>query len=163
MINLTKDEIKAITTVPAVLQQYGVDVKRGRCKAICHDTRIQKAMNAKVTDEFYYCFVCQKSMDIFEVTMHLNHCNFRTAFELLGGTEKPSYRATVLANKAKREREQRIVEERKKKAELERIATLITAYRNIIHEENRMSELYAYCYNKLQYQLYLLESVAEKR
>ena len=102
-------------------------------------------------------------MNIFDITMHLNHCGFRTAFELLGGTEKPSYRATVLANKAKREREQRIVEERKKKAELERIATLITAYRNIIYEENRMSELYAYCYNKLQYQLYLLESMAEKR
>ena len=160
MSNLTKDEIKAITKVPEVLQRYGIQVKRGRCKAICHDG---DNFTAKVSDDLYFCFKCNRQMDIFDITMHLNHCDFRTAFELLGGTEKPSFKATILANKAKREREQRIAREREIKAEIERISMLITAYRNIIHEENRMSELYSYCYNKLQYQLYLLESITEKR
>jgi len=151
---MTKDEVKAITTVPEVLRRYGIEVKRGRCKGICHEG---KGLNVKISDSLYYCYVCGKGMDIFDLTMHLNHCDFRTAFELLGGTDKPSFRATVLADRAKKEREQRIVAENKKKAELRRITTLITAYRNVMIEENRMSELYAYCYAKCQYQIYLLE------
>ena len=157
---MTKDEIKAIITVPQVLQQYGIEVKRGRCKGFCHDG---KDLNVKVSDGLYYCYVCNRSMDIFDITMELNHCDFRTAFELLGGTEKPSFTTTIKANKARKEREQRVARERKKKAELRQITSYITAYRNIIAEENRMSDLYVYCYNKLQYQLYLLELQTEKR
>lgn len=157
---MTKDEIKAITTVPEVLQRYGIQVKRGRCKAICHDGN---NLTAKASDNLYFCFKCNKQMDIFDITMHFNHCDFRTAFELLGGIEKPSFKATILASKARKEQEQRVARENKKKAELGQITTLITAYRDIIREENRISDLCAYCYNKLQYQLYLLESMTEKR
>ena len=160
MNNLTKEEIKAITTVQEVLQRFGVEVKRGRCRGFCHGG---KDLNVKVSDGFYFCYVCNKGMDIFDITMELNHCDFHTAFELLGGTEKPSFTTTIKANKARREREQRVLKERRNKAELGQITSYITAYRNIMQEENRMSELYAYCYNKLQYQLYLLELQTEKR
>lgn len=155
---MTKDEIKAITTVPDVLRRYGTEVKRGRCKPICHST---SGYNAKVTDGLYYCFVCNRTMDIFDITMELNHCDFRTAFELLGGSEKPSFKATILADKARREREQRLADELNKKARMSHISNLITAYRSIMEEENRMSDLYAYCLHKCQYQIYLLEFYTE--
>jgi DNA primase len=163
VVGLTKGEyktrieqIKITTTVPDVLRSYGVDVKRGRCKAICHDGY---NYTAKVTNETYYCFKCNESMDIFDITMHFNHCDFNTAFELLGGAEKPSFTTWVKANKAKRERDQRIAEEMKKKAQMRKIHRLITAYRIILGTELPMSDLYVYCYNKLQYQIYLLENL----
>jgi hypothetical protein len=164
---LTKEEIeerkeilKATVSVPDVLNRYGVQVKRGRCKAICHDG---KNYTAKVSDELYYCFKCDQCMNIFDITMHFNNCDFWTAFELLGGTEKPSFTSVVKANKAKRERDQRIAKERKEKDSLKQIQMYITAYRNIIAEEEPFSELWCYCINKLQYQLYLHEYYTEKR
>lgn len=160
MNSLTRDEIKATTTVPQVLQQYGIEVKRGRCKGFCHDG---KDLNVKVTNDFYYCYVCGKGMDIFDITMELNHCDFRTAFELLGGTEKPSFRAIVKADKARKEREDIIAKESRERSVMANIRGFITAYRNIIASEIPFSDSYCYCQNKLQYQLYLLDLQIEKR
>lgn len=157
---MTKDEIKAITTVPEVLREYGIAIKRGRCRAICHD---DPNYTAKISDSLYYCFVCNKSMDVFDLAMHFNNCDFKTAFELLGGTEKPSFTATVKANLARKERGQRIARERENKAELRKIQNYITAYRNIIAKSEPLSFIWCYCQNKLQYQIYLLDYYNEKR
>lgn len=160
MIRLTKEEIKAVTTVPNVLRQYGVEVKRGRCKAICHHG---DNYTAKVSDELYYCFKCNKSMDIFDITMHFNQCDFKTAFELLGGFERPSFKAYLAANRAKNIQEQSRIQDEKNRAYLRKIRAYITAYRNLIAESEPLSDLWCYCYNKLQYQIYLLELHDEKR
>lgn len=167
MITLTKEELqerkeilKITTTVPDILKSYGVEIKRGRCRGICHEG---KDLNAKVTRDYLWCYVCNSSMDIFDLTMHFNHCDFWTAFELLGGTERPSFTAVVKANKAKRELEIRKALEAKNKADLRRIQRFITAYRNIIATEEPFSYLWCYCQNKILYQLYLLELHTEKR
>lgn len=167
MSELTKEEIeerkeilKATISVSDILIWYGVQVKRGRCKAICHDG---KNYTAKVSDELYYCFKCDQGMDIFDITMHFNNCDFWTAFELLGGTEKPSFTTRVKANKAKRERNQRIAKEREEKAKLKQIQSMITACRGIIASSEPFSHIWCYCQNKLQYQIYLLEYYTEKR
>lgn len=155
-----KEALKATISVPDILIRYGVQIKRGRCKSICHQG---KNYTAKVSDELYYCFKCNQSMDIFDLVMHFENCSFWTAFEILGGTEKPSFTATVKANKAKRERKARIVREQKKKADLKRIQDYITVYRKLITESEPFSDLWCYCQNKIQYQLYLLEYYTEKR
>ena len=153
---MTKEEIKAITTVSQVLNRYGVEVKRGRCKAICHQG---DNYTAKISDDLYYCFKCNKGMDIFDITMHFNQCDFKTAMELLGGTEKPSFTTYTKANKAQKERERRTLQEYKKKAQIKQIQSYITAYRNIINESDPLSDAWCYCQNKIQYQIYLLESL----
>lgn len=155
-----KEIIKVNNKLPDVLHSYGVEIKRGRCRGICH---AGKDLNAKVTDDYLWCYVCNKSMDIFDIVMHFNSCDFWSAFELLGGTEKPSFTATVKANKAKREREQRVVKEQQKKAEIRQIQSFVRVYRDIIAEEEPLSDLWCYCQNKLQYQLYLLELKNEMR
>jgi hypothetical protein len=164
---LTKEEIEerkeillATVSVPEVLSRYGIPVKRNRCKGWCHNG---KDFNMKVFWNGCHCFVCGQSYNIFDITMHFNNCDFWTAFELLGGTEKPTFTAVVKANKAKREREARIALEYQVKAELNKIQMLITAYRNIIASESPFSDLWCYCQNKLQYQIYLLELQTEKR
>lgn len=156
-----KEAIRATTSVIDVLSRYGVQVKRGRCVPICHEPRIKKAQNAKVSDELYHCFPCNKSMDIFDITMHFNNCDFWTAFELLGGTKKPSFTAVRKAKSAKRERELRVMKDKAEKAELKRINIYISAYRNIIAEEEPFADLWCYAQNQLQLELYHLDNMME--
>lgn len=157
---MTKEEVKAMNTVPDVLMRYGVEVKRGRCKAICH---AGTHYTAKVSDELYYCFKCNKSMDVFDIVMHFSNCDFQTAFELLGGSDNPSFRAVRIAKTAKRIRQKRINKQQEIVRKLKQIHMYIDAYRNIIAEEEPFSDLWCYCQNKLQYQLYLLDYYTEMR
>lgn len=159
-IEQRKEYLKSTISAPNVLYKYGIKVSRNRCKGFCHDG---KDMNMKVFRDGCYCFVCNKSMDIFDITMHLNRCDFWTAFELLGGTEKPSFTATIKANKAKRERDLRIAKARKEKEELRWINAYITVYRNLIEQSEPLSDDWCYYMNKLQYQIYIQECVTEKR
>lgn len=159
-IEQRKEILKTTISVPDLLDRYGAKVKQGRCKAICHEG---KNYTAKVTRTFYYCFKCDIAMDIFDIIMHFNNCDFWTAFELLGGTEKPSFTATVKGNLARRERQARAVKERKKRVKLGEIQRFVTVYRNIIKESEPLSDIWCYCQNKLQYQLYLLDYYNEKR
>ena len=85
---MTKEEIderKQIlldtVSVPDILYRYGVSVRNGRCKAICHEGN---NYTVKVSHGLYYCFKCNRSMDIFDITMHFNNCDFWTAFEVIG-------------------------------------------------------------------------------
>lgn len=157
---MTKGEVKAMNTVPEVLMRYGIQVKRGRCKSICHEG---KNYTAKVSDELYHCFKCSKSMDVFDIVMYMDNCDFKTAFELLGGTDKPSFRTVRKAKTAKKERQAKVDKQQELKFKIREIGMCIDAYRNIIAEEKPFSELWCYCYNKLQYQLYLHEYYTEKR
>lgn len=149
-----------MNTVPEVLARYGVQVKRGRCKSICHDGR---KYTAKVSDDLYYCFKCSQAMDIFDIVMFMDNCDFRTAFELLGGADKPSFRTVRKAKVAKRNRQIKVSKKQKYDRELKQINMYIDAYRNIIAEESPFSDLWCYCQNKLQYQLYLHEYYTEMR
>ena len=149
-------------TVSDVLSRYGIQVKHGRCKAICHEG---KNYTAKVSQGLYYCFKCGQSMDIFDITKHFNYCDFWTAFELLGGTEQPSFTAIRKAKSALKERQDRIVKAQKEKAELRRIRAYITAYRELIKVSEPFSDLWCECQNQLQLELYHLEYMtqSEKR
>lgn len=167
MNNLNKEQIeerkeylRSTISVPDTLYRYGVQVIRNRSKGFCHDG---KDMNMKVFETGCKCFVCNKSFDIFDITMHFNNCDFWTAFELLGGTERLSFTAVVKANKAKRERENQKASELNLKIKLMQIRDQITAYRDIIAEAEPLTDIWSYCQNKLQYQLYLLEYYNEKR
>jgi DNA primase len=159
--SLTKEEIKETVTVHEILSKYGYKPnRRGFYNCPFH---LEKTASAKIKGKYLHCFGCGGTWDVFDITMELDQCDFHTAFELLGGTEKPSFTATVKANKRRREREQRIEEEHNDKAELRQIRDSITAYRNIIAEAEPLSDLWTYCKNKLQYQLYLLDLHIEKR
>ena len=157
---MTTEEVKALNSIPDVLMRYGIEVKRGRCKSICHDG---KHYTAKVSDGLYHCFKCGESMDIFDIVMHMDNCDFKTAFELLGGTDKPSFKTVRKAKSAKKERQTKVDKRLEFNFKLREIGMYIDAYRNIIAEEKPFSELWCYCYNKLQYQLYLHEYYTEKR
>lgn len=154
-----KEYLKSIISVSEVLSRYGIQVKHHRCRGFCHDG---KDYNMKVFRNGCHCFVCGKSMDIFDITMMLNYCDFWTAFELLGGTVKQSFTTSRKAKSALRERDQRIQVQHNDELKLRSIQMYITAYRRIIALEEPFSDLWCYAQNQLPYQLYLLESYNER-
>lgn len=155
-----KEYLRATVSATEVLNRYGVLVKHNRCRGFCHDG---KDLNMKVFRNGCQCFVCGKNMDIFDITMMLNCCDFWTAFELLGGTEKQSFTTSRKAKSAIRERDQRIALQRKEELRLKGIRLYITAYRQIITTAAPYSELWCEAQNKLPYQIYLLEYYAMGR
>lgn len=156
---MTSEEVKVMNTVPDILNRYGVQVKHGRCKAICHSG---DGYTAKVSRYLYYCFKCNRSMDIFDITMHFNNCNFTGAMELLGGSERPSFTTIRKAKSAMRERNDRMVRQKEIELNLRGIRMYITAYRSLIASSEPFSDLWCYCINKLQYEIYLLEFYSER-
>jgi hypothetical protein len=153
-INERKEYLRSTVTMTEVLNRFGITVKHHRCKGFCHNG---KDYNMKVFRTGCHCFVCGKSFDIFDATMLLSNCEFWTAFELLGGTEKQSFTAQRKAKTALRERQRRIVETEKEKNELHRIQMYITAYRELIASSEPFSDLWCECINQLQLELYHLE------
>lgn len=149
-----KEYIKSYTSMPEVLDQYGITVKWRRCKGLCHDG---KDYNMKVFRNGCHCFVCGKSYDIFDITMLLNNCDFWTAFELLGGTEKQSFTSQRKAKTALRERQKRIAESEREKKELHRVHMYITAYRELISTSEPFSDIWCESINQLQLESYHLE------
>ncbi len=153
---MTKDELKAVHTVPDILSRYGVRVRGGRCIPICHESH---QFNAKVSRDLYYCFVCGSSMDIFDITMHFNHCDFKTACEILGGSEKPSWRTTVIVKKAVKERKEEAEVLIKQKERLRVARLTMNAYRELIKSEQPFSDVWCWCQNKIVYQDYMLDQL----
>lgn len=154
-----KEYLRVTVSAKEVLYRFGVAVKHNRCRGFCHGG---KDLNMKVFHDGCHCFVCSKSFDIFDITMELNSCDFWTAFELLGGTEKPSFKTSRIAKQAIRERDTRIAQQRAEELKLRQIQMYITAYRQIIQIEEPYSDLWCYAQDKLPYQLYLLEEYIER-
>lgn len=159
VIILNKDEIKASVTMQDVLLMFGVKISRnGFINCPFHT---EKYASMKIYHDSYYCFGCGVSGDIFSMTMQLNNCDFRTAFEMLGGGKKPTWRAMVAANKAKRLRAEAEQRHQEEKMKLRTITAYITAYRELIKRSEPFSDLWCYCINQLQYQECLLENLLE--
>lgn len=154
-----KEYIKATTTVREVLQGHGISVKHNRCRGFCHNG---KDYNMKVFRTGCHCFVCGRSFDVFDITMELDHCDFWTAFELLGGTEKLSFIASRKAKTVLKERNDRIEQQRREELILRGIRMHITIYRRIIATTDPFSDQWCYAQNQLPYQLHLLETYNEK-
>jgi hypothetical protein len=154
-----KQYLLATVTVTDVLSRYSIPVKWKRCRGWCHGG---KDLNMKVFRDGCHCFVCGRSFDIFDITMHFNNCDFWTAFELLGGTEKPSFTAQRKAKSAMKERQDRIIKDRKTRSELKRIRAYITAYRGLIAISDPFSDIWCEAHNQLQLELYHLEYMTDE-
>lgn len=153
-----KEYLRATITATEVLSRYGITVKRKRCRGFCHDG---KDLNMKVFKDGCHCFVCNRSFDIFDIVMHFNYCDFWTAFCLLGGSERTSFKVSRKGKAAKRKRQKELDKQEELNRKIKKINMYIDAYRNIIKREEPFSDLWCYCQNKLQYQFYLHEYYTE--
>ncbi|MCD8207988.1 MAG: CHC2 zinc finger domain-containing protein [Bacteroidales bacterium] len=152
---MTKDEILNTYSMTDIVEGYGIHPDaHGLCKCPFHN---DDRASLKIYDKDYHCFACGAHGDMFTFVEKMSNVSFREAFQMLGGTyEKSSSRETrerVAKAKAERERKER---EQEQARELKhRNNMMISAYRACLDEAEPGDDLWCYCINGLQYQLYL--------
>jgi DNA primase len=151
-----KQEIIYSTSMYDVLAQYGVTVKRRMCRCMFHH---EKNPSMKVFKDGVQCFVCGKNWNVFDVVMQLNHCDFNTAFDLLGGNSKTSWQSYAVASRARKKREQEVELESYRNRLLKQQRTKVMALRGLIESEEPYSDLWCESQNKLVYSEYVLDQM----
>ena len=81
---MNSDEIKQSISMPDILAQYGIPVRRNMCKCPFHG--VDKHPSMKVFKDGLNCFTCGWRGDVFDFVMAMDRCDFKTAFKALGGT-----------------------------------------------------------------------------
>lgn len=154
---MTRDEIKANHSMREIVEQYGFRVNRAGF-IHCPFHQGDKGASLKIYQDSFHCFGCGANGDIFSFIQLIDHVDFKTAFQSLGGTyEKPTFSSQLAiyrANKKKEERA-RTAEKLRKRKELNNM--LIDVYRDFMQRSEPFSEVWCDCCNALQYQLYLHE------
>ena len=107
---MTLGEIKHSYRMADILQRYGIRTARGMCSCPFHGGDSHPSM--KVYRDGYKCFACNAHGDVVDFVRNMEHCDFKTAFAILGGThehdtakmrEIEKRRAAKEAEKAKRQ------------------------------------------------------------
>lgn len=143
-----------------VISSYGVAINRsGFCSCPFHHG--DNTPSLKVYKDNFHCYACGTGGDIFTWVMKMNNVSFKEAYILLGGQEKVSFATQRRIDKA---RDKRLRAKRAKEREEKRIKEVIKNidfYREKLEVCQPLTWGYVHFYNKLQYQLYLLEVAIE--
>lgn len=108
---MTKDYIKATTTMQEVIARYGLQANRSgfiRCPFHTGD----RQASLKIYPDSFYCYGCGAHGDIFAFVSQYEHCDFRTALKILGGDSGTRLSDSAVLRIARR-REQQKADERK--------------------------------------------------
>ena len=138
--------------VPERLRMYGVEIKRGRCRGFCHNGH---DFNMVVKDNYCFCYVCNKSFDIFDVVMFFENCTFMESVEKLDkGVDFDAFRKI---KKAKIEYNKKQKEEQQANERYWQLWDKWILIDTIIRNVNPCSQLYADAIHKREYLNYLME------
>ena len=148
--------VKSAVTARQAAEMYGLKVNRAGMA--CCPFHNDRAPSLKLDDRFY-CFGCGKGGDVFTFTQLYQHCDFHTAFLLLGGTdrakgERQSRKETLELYRAKKAREARIKQEQKMKQQLQEIGLRIDYWRDKLLKAEPMTNEWAEAYNHWQLACY---------
>lgn len=152
---MTKDEIKQSMKMPEILSRYGLKPNRaGFIQCPFHNG--DRTASMKIYKNSYYCFGCGATGDIFTFVQNMDNCDFKTAFNLLGGTyQKPNFSSRMAIYHHQKQMEMRRKEEQKKKVELQECLSDIDFYRAILDRVKPLSDEWCEAWNLLQRSLYL--------
>lgn len=158
-IDERKEQLKVEYPAPVILARYGIKLRGDRCKGFCHNG---KDYNMKVFKDGCICFVCGKNIDIFDIVMHFDNCDFWTAFENLGGTKEISFATYRKTRQAIIEREKEKKQQELRRMKMREVSTCIGFYQRILKRNEPLSDKWCSAMNSLQYQLYLFEFYNER-
>lgn len=151
---MNKETIKQQNSMRDVLSRYGMVPNRAgfvRCPFHPKD----RTASMKIYKDSYYCFGCGATGDIFTFVQNMDNCDFKTAFNMLGGTyQKPDFSSRMAIYHAQKQKEMREKAERKKKEELQECLSDIDFYRSVLGRVRPLSDGWCEAWNKLQLALY---------
>lgn len=151
---MDKETIKQQNNMRDVLSRYGMVPNRaGFIKCPFHSS--DRTASMKIYKYSYYCFGCGASGDIFTFVQNMDNCDFKTAFQILGGTyHKPDFSSRMAIYHAQKQKEMREKAEQKKKVELQECLSDIDFYRAILVRVKPLSDGWCEAWNRLQLALY---------
>lgn len=160
---MNKDEIKARYSMRDVVEQYGFRPDRAGF-IHCPFHKGDRGASLKVYKDSFHCFGCGANGDIFSFIQLIDHCDFKTAFQSLGGTyEKPTFESQLVIYRKQKQIEARARASEKLRRRKELNNLLIDLYRDYMNRSEPLSDAWCDCCNALQYQLYLHEILEEAR
>lgn len=154
---MNKEDIKQQYSMRDIVEQYGFKPNRSGFISCPFHTG-DRSPSMKIYPKDFHCHACGANGDIFTFVQMIDHVDFKTAFQSLGGTyEKPTFesRLAIYRNQKKKEERARASEKLRKRKELNNV--LIDVYRDYMNRSEPFSEVWCDCCNALQYQLYLHE------
>lgn len=160
---MNKDEIKARYSMRDIVEQYGFRPDRAGF-IHCPFHKGDRGASMKIYQDSFHCFGCGANGDIFSFVQLMDHVDFKTAFQSLGGTyEKPTFgsKLAIYRKQKKEEERMRKIEKLRRRKALNNM--LIDIYRDYMRRAEPFSEVWCDCCNALQYQLYLHEYLEEVR
>ena len=157
---MNKEQIKEATNMFEVLGRYGLKSGRGDMLS-CPFHGEDRRPSMKIYKDGFHCFACGLHGDIFDFVQQMEHCDFKTAFKILGGeyasADTTSAKIAIMrrkaAQKTKAEQADRIQRKRQLNNEL------ISTYRWIMDHSEPMSEAWAGAVHALELQLYIHEGL----
>lgn len=155
---MNSEELKEIHSMQSVVASYGIKINRAGFGACPFHN--EKTPSMKVYKDSYHCFGCDASGDIFSFTQRINHCDFKTAFMMLGGTyEEPTFESKLALRKIEQEKKKRLEKEAELKAKKDKCNKLIDEYRDRLDVAEPLSDEWCECTDKLQILLYRHEQL----
>ena len=152
MTESQKQDLRIMNKVPERLMMYGVEIKRGRCRGFCHNGH---DFNMAVKDYYCFCYVCDKSFDIFDIVMFFENCSFSDACEKL---YKPiDFEGFRKIKQIKYEMTRKQQEEKQKDKRYWELWSKWIMIDTIIRYANPCSQLYADALHRREYLNYRME------
>lgn len=126
---MTAEEIKQAFSMREVVERYNIKIKRGMCCCPFHG---EKRPSMKIYKDSYHCFACGANGDIFSFIQNMDNCDFKTAFYSLGGTyDKQSASTKMAVYHIQKGKEQRSIDEQKRRHKLDGYISDIHKYREL--------------------------------
>ena len=87
MFDFGIEDVKRNNPLPDVMARYGVKVNN-KGMAVCPFHNDKNGSMKVYKNNTYFCFGCQKAGDIFDFVQHMEGCDFKTAYHILGGVDR---------------------------------------------------------------------------
>jgi len=150
-----------------ILEKYHYP-KPNKIGFICCPFHGEKTASMKIHQNYYYCFGCGETGDIFTFVQRALNLSFKEAFLELGGSYEDKTNSESFSAKLKKYHTQKMQSMKKNKAaQLQKDRDLnnllIDIYRKNLEILQPLTEDWGYLYNALQYQLYIHEELNNLR
>ena len=125
------EEVKQNNPMPEVVRRYGIEINRaGFCRCPFHN---EKTASMKIYPTSFFCYGCGAGGDVIDFVRLYEHCDFKTAFRMLGGDFTGQSNKNVLSA-YKRLTDKRTKERQKaRKAQaLDDSRAMLESYRNAL-------------------------------
>lgn len=160
---MTTDEIKQSVSMHEVVERYGYHPNRAGFIS-CPFHHGDHTPSMKIYKRDYHCHACGANGDIFSFVMSMEHCDFKTAFKMLGGSykAKSDNQRNLHHYHLEKRKQNELKRLQKKENEKKQVNAEIKKYREISQKSEVFSDEWTNAMNKLEYLFYKFDYLMEQ-